>query len=175
MAMDNATHLAGVSSEMYERKWERFYVRRPAKVMSVRPGLTGSRSAAARSSISRKAGLHSSSQPPSAFPLIIICRSSALPTGSAVRSLPKRQPRRGEIHRADIRTHAAPDRPRRLHARRFDQQAAQAVSERQRCAPRPLRSPTRVVPARTDPGLASEAVLLIVSGLISLRWNLPRP
>jgi hypothetical protein len=41
MAMENATHLAGVRSEMYERKWERFYVRRPAKVMSVRPGLTG--------------------------------------------------------------------------------------------------------------------------------------
>ncbi|MGL3606555.1 PilZ domain-containing protein [Rhizobium sp. G187] len=41
MAMENSTHLAGVTSEMYERKWERFYVRRPAKVMAVNPGLTG--------------------------------------------------------------------------------------------------------------------------------------
>lgn len=39
--MENATHLAGVSSEMYERKWERFYVRRPARIMAVSPGLSG--------------------------------------------------------------------------------------------------------------------------------------
>ncbi|QLF69922.1 PilZ domain-containing protein [Peteryoungia desertarenae] len=39
--MENATHLAGVSSEMYERKWERFYVRRPARIMAVNPGLSG--------------------------------------------------------------------------------------------------------------------------------------
>ncbi|WP_200844361.1 PilZ domain-containing protein [Rhizobium sp. 18065] len=39
--MENATHLATVKSEMYERKWERFYVQRPAKVMAVSPGLSG--------------------------------------------------------------------------------------------------------------------------------------
>lgn len=39
--MENATHLASVKSEMYERKWERFYVRRPARVMAVSPGLSG--------------------------------------------------------------------------------------------------------------------------------------
>lgn len=41
MPMENATHLATVTSEMYERKWERFYVQRPARVMSVSPGLSG--------------------------------------------------------------------------------------------------------------------------------------
>lgn len=39
--MQDATHLAAVSSEMYERKWERFYVRRPARIMAVSPGLSG--------------------------------------------------------------------------------------------------------------------------------------
>ncbi|MGV8935937.1 MAG: PilZ domain-containing protein [Allorhizobium sp.] len=35
------THLATVQSEMYERKWERFQVRRPARLMSVSAALTG--------------------------------------------------------------------------------------------------------------------------------------
>lgn len=35
------THLATVSSEMYERKWERFFVRRPARIMAVSPCLSG--------------------------------------------------------------------------------------------------------------------------------------
>ncbi|MDQ0454216.1 PilZ domain-containing protein [Rhizobium paknamense] len=35
------THLATVTSEMYERRWERYYVRRPARIMAVRPGLSG--------------------------------------------------------------------------------------------------------------------------------------
>ncbi len=39
--MLGATHLASVRSEMYERKWERFYVRRPARIMAVSPGLSG--------------------------------------------------------------------------------------------------------------------------------------
>ncbi|GEO84460.1 MULTISPECIES: PilZ domain-containing protein [Alphaproteobacteria] len=39
--MQGATHLAAVKSEMYQRHWERFYVRRPARVMSVSPGLSG--------------------------------------------------------------------------------------------------------------------------------------
>lgn len=39
--MQDATHLARVRSEMYERKFERFYVRRPARVMAVSPGLSG--------------------------------------------------------------------------------------------------------------------------------------
>ncbi len=39
--MQDGTHLAAVSSEMYERKWERFYVRRPARIMAVSPGLSG--------------------------------------------------------------------------------------------------------------------------------------
>ncbi len=38
--MGTDTHLATVPSEMYERKWERFYVRRPARLMAVSPGLT---------------------------------------------------------------------------------------------------------------------------------------
>lgn len=37
--MDRATHLAKVRSEMYERQWERFYVRRPARLVSVAPCL----------------------------------------------------------------------------------------------------------------------------------------
>lgn len=39
--MLGATHLASVRSEMYERKFERFYVRRPARIMAVSPGLSG--------------------------------------------------------------------------------------------------------------------------------------
>lgn len=39
--MEAATHLARVKSEMYERQWERFNVRRPARLMAVKPGLTG--------------------------------------------------------------------------------------------------------------------------------------
>lgn len=35
------THLATVQSEMYERKWERYQVRRPARVMAVSPALSG--------------------------------------------------------------------------------------------------------------------------------------
>lgn len=37
--MDKGTHLAAVTSEMYERQWERFYVRRPARLTAVSPGL----------------------------------------------------------------------------------------------------------------------------------------
>ncbi|MCM2291964.1 PilZ domain-containing protein [Allorhizobium sp. BGMRC 0089] len=39
--MLQGTHLSTVTSEMYERRWERFYVRRPARIMAVRPGLSG--------------------------------------------------------------------------------------------------------------------------------------
>lgn len=39
--MDKATHLARVKSEMYERQWERFYVRRPARLVAVEPCLAG--------------------------------------------------------------------------------------------------------------------------------------
>lgn len=39
--MDAATHLARVKSEMYERQWERFYVRRPARLIGIKPGLSG--------------------------------------------------------------------------------------------------------------------------------------
>lgn len=39
--MQDGTHLAAVTSEMYERRWERFYVRRPARIMAVSPGLSG--------------------------------------------------------------------------------------------------------------------------------------
>lgn len=39
--MDAATHLARVKSEMYERQWERFNVRRPARLIVVKPGLSG--------------------------------------------------------------------------------------------------------------------------------------
>ena len=41
MPMLNATHLAKVKSEIYERQYERFYVQRPARIVSVRPCLTG--------------------------------------------------------------------------------------------------------------------------------------
>lgn len=39
--MLNATHLATVKSDMYERQWERFYVRRPARLIAVQPCLAG--------------------------------------------------------------------------------------------------------------------------------------
>ncbi len=39
--MLRATHLAKVKSEVYEHKWERFYVQRPARLVAVRPCLTG--------------------------------------------------------------------------------------------------------------------------------------
>ncbi|WP_246745799.1 MULTISPECIES: PilZ domain-containing protein [unclassified Ciceribacter] len=34
------THLAAIDSEMYTRKWERFHVRRPARIMAVSPCLS---------------------------------------------------------------------------------------------------------------------------------------
>lgn len=39
--MSQGTHLATVSSDIYERQWERFYIRRPARLIAVRPCLTG--------------------------------------------------------------------------------------------------------------------------------------
>jgi hypothetical protein len=39
--MLRATHLAKVKSEVYEHHWERFYVQRPARLVAVRPCLTG--------------------------------------------------------------------------------------------------------------------------------------
>lgn len=39
--MLRATHLAKVQSEMYERRWERFYVKRPARIVAVNRGLSG--------------------------------------------------------------------------------------------------------------------------------------
>ncbi|TCR93110.1 hypothetical protein EV561_101556 [Rhizobium sp. BK376] len=39
--MLRATHLAKVKSEVYEHQWERFYVQRPARLVAVRPCLTG--------------------------------------------------------------------------------------------------------------------------------------
>jgi hypothetical protein len=41
MTMLRATHLAKVKSEVYERQWERFYVQRPARLIAVKPCLTG--------------------------------------------------------------------------------------------------------------------------------------
>jgi hypothetical protein len=41
MPMLNATHLATVKSEIYETRWEQFNVKRPARIMAVRPCLTG--------------------------------------------------------------------------------------------------------------------------------------
>ncbi|TCL76240.1 PilZ domain-containing protein [Rhizobium sp. BK251] len=41
MSMLNATHLATVKSEVYDRRWERFFVRRPARIIAVRPCLNG--------------------------------------------------------------------------------------------------------------------------------------
>ncbi|MGO4439698.1 PilZ domain-containing protein [Rhizobium sp. RAF56] len=39
--MLQATHLARVKSEVYERQWERFFVQRPARLIAVNPCLTG--------------------------------------------------------------------------------------------------------------------------------------
>ncbi|MDI7861207.1 PilZ domain-containing protein [Rhizobiaceae bacterium n13] len=39
--MHYGTHLATVKSEMYERQWERFYVRRPARLIAVQGCLSG--------------------------------------------------------------------------------------------------------------------------------------
>ena len=39
--MEASTHLCMVKSEMYDGKWERFFVRRPARLMAVSPGLVG--------------------------------------------------------------------------------------------------------------------------------------
>lgn len=39
--MLRATHLATVKSEVYEQRWEQFYVQRPARIIAVRPCLTG--------------------------------------------------------------------------------------------------------------------------------------
>lgn len=39
--MLRSTHLAKVKSEVYERQYERFYVQRPARLVAVRPCLTG--------------------------------------------------------------------------------------------------------------------------------------
>jgi hypothetical protein len=39
--MLNATHLAKVKSEVYERQWERFFVQRPARLIAVKPCLNG--------------------------------------------------------------------------------------------------------------------------------------
>ncbi|MEZ2220698.1 MULTISPECIES: PilZ domain-containing protein [Rhizobium] len=41
MTMLRSTHLAKVKSEVYERSWERFHVQRPARLIAVRPCLTG--------------------------------------------------------------------------------------------------------------------------------------
>ncbi len=41
MPMLRATHLAKVKSEVYEHRWERFFVQRPARIIAVRPCLTG--------------------------------------------------------------------------------------------------------------------------------------
>ncbi|THF52506.1 PilZ domain-containing protein [Allorhizobium terrae] len=39
--MESGNHLRGVTSEMYERRWDRFQVKRPARIMAVRSGLSG--------------------------------------------------------------------------------------------------------------------------------------
>ncbi|KRB50221.1 pilus assembly protein PilZ [Rhizobium sp. Root708] len=41
MSMLRATHLATVKSEVYEARWEQFNVRRPARIVAVRPCLSG--------------------------------------------------------------------------------------------------------------------------------------
>src|SRR6478752_9157466 len=41
MSMSNNTHLTTVKSEIYETRWEKFNVRRPARIVAVRPCLTG--------------------------------------------------------------------------------------------------------------------------------------
>lgn len=39
--MDKSTYLATVTSDIYERKYERFIVRRPASILTIGNGLTG--------------------------------------------------------------------------------------------------------------------------------------
>ncbi|MBD9447662.1 PilZ domain-containing protein [Rhizobium sp. RHZ01] len=41
MSMLRATHLATVKSAVYETRWEKYNVRRPARIVAVRPCLTG--------------------------------------------------------------------------------------------------------------------------------------
>jgi len=41
MQRETSTHLSTITSEMYERKWERFYVKRSARLISVKPCLSG--------------------------------------------------------------------------------------------------------------------------------------
>ncbi|APO74078.1 hypothetical protein AM571_CH01241 [Rhizobium etli 8C-3] len=41
MSMLRGTHLATVRSEVYDVRWEQFNVRRPARIVAVRPCLTG--------------------------------------------------------------------------------------------------------------------------------------
>lgn len=37
----SGTYLTALTSEMYDRKWQRYFVRRPARLMSVSTGLSG--------------------------------------------------------------------------------------------------------------------------------------
>ncbi|OWV74933.1 pilus assembly protein PilZ [Rhizobium sp. R634] len=41
MTMLRATHLATVKSAVYDLRWEEFHVKRPARIVAVRPCLTG--------------------------------------------------------------------------------------------------------------------------------------
>ncbi|MBB4479823.1 PilZ domain-containing protein [Rhizobium sp. 9T] len=41
MTMLRATHLATVKSAIYDLRWEEFHVKRPARIVAVRPCLTG--------------------------------------------------------------------------------------------------------------------------------------
>ncbi|MGO7164156.1 PilZ domain-containing protein, partial [Rhizobium johnstonii] len=41
MTMLRATHLATVKSAVYDLRWEEFNVKRPARIVAVRPCLTG--------------------------------------------------------------------------------------------------------------------------------------
>ncbi|MGV4792471.1 PilZ domain-containing protein [Rhizobium sp. F40D2] len=41
MSMLRATHLATVKSAVYDQRWEEFSVKRPARIVAVRPCLTG--------------------------------------------------------------------------------------------------------------------------------------
>ena len=41
MSMLRATHLATVKSAVYDQRWEEFIVKRPARIVAVRPCLTG--------------------------------------------------------------------------------------------------------------------------------------
>ncbi|MBB4954426.1 hypothetical protein H4S14_002903 [Agrobacterium vitis] len=45
--MQSGHPLRAVASEMYERRWDRFQVKRPARIMAVRPGLSGTMSRSA--------------------------------------------------------------------------------------------------------------------------------